>query len=215
MSWHWTGPGRGAFPGVGGLTMRSTMACRPALRAALSAPVGAPLPPRALMMLSSRAATNRGPTTISVPRIVAVNPPLARASAAALAAAAISSGASPCDSRAARSARIAGLLTTCACSGWARGTWITSIRNRSLFGSLSGVRSEHPASSLGERTGAEPQGTRSLGGGHPPGTQPDAPIGAGRRGRHIELRGGGAGGDDRADREHDELRSHWGLRCGG
>src|SRR5207245_2228723 len=84
----------------------------------------------------------------SVPGIVAVNRPLARASAAALAAAAISSGASPCDSRAARSARIAGLLTTRACSGWARGTWITSMRNSSLFGSLSGVSPEHPASSL-------------------------------------------------------------------
>jgi hypothetical protein len=99
MSWHCTGPGRGAFPGVGGLTIRSTMPCAAARSVALSAPVGAPLPPRAFTMLSSRAATKRGPSTISSPRMVAVKPPLARASAAALAAAAMSSGASPCDSR--------------------------------------------------------------------------------------------------------------------
>src|SRR3989454_5018060 len=64
MSWHCTGPGRGAFPGVGGLTIRSTMPCAVARKVALSAPVGAPVPPRALTILSSRAATKRGPSTI-------------------------------------------------------------------------------------------------------------------------------------------------------
>src|SRR5207245_822247 len=36
----------------------------------------------------------------------------------------------------------------------------------------------------------------------------DARIGAGRDGRHVVLRGCGAGGDDCADREQDRLRSH-------
>src|ERR1041384_454360 len=47
----------------------------------------------------------------------------------------------------ARPARISGLLITLACSGCARGTWITSIRNISAFGSWSGRSATQEADS--------------------------------------------------------------------
>jgi len=50
-----------------------------------------------------------------------------------------------------------GELTMCACSGWASGTWITSIRNRAELGFESSGALEQPASSLGDRTGADPE----------------------------------------------------------
>src|SRR5207244_9944801 len=87
----------------------------------------------------------------------AVKPPLARHSAAALAAAAMSSGVSPCLGGAVRPLKIRGELTMAACSGWASGTLMTWIRKRALFGFESGDAATQPGSSLGERTGAEPE----------------------------------------------------------
>ena len=49
-----------------------------------------------------------------------------------------------------------GELTIRACSGCASGTWITSIRNNVVLGFESTGAAEHPGSSLGERTGADP-----------------------------------------------------------
>src|SRR5882724_1814417 len=63
---------------------------------------------------------------------------------------------SPCRAGTARSLKIRGELTIRACSGCANGTWITSIRNSAEFGFESGGALEHPASSLGDRTGADP-----------------------------------------------------------
>ena len=105
------------------------MVCVLARNVALSAAVGAPLPPLALTTLSSVVLTNRGPSTISTPFTFAVNPPLARASAAVLAAAATSSGVSPCLVGSTRPWKIRGELTIRACSGAASGTRMTSIRN--------------------------------------------------------------------------------------
>ena len=85
-----------------------------------------------------------------------MNAPCARAAAMIESACAMSCAASGWLWGSARSARIAGLLTTRACSGCATGTWITSMRNSSLLGSLSGASAEHPASSLAGRTGAPP-----------------------------------------------------------
>ena len=50
-----------------------------------------------------------------------------------------------------------GELTTRDRSGAASGTWITSMRYSDELGSWSGGRREQPASSLGERTVAEPE----------------------------------------------------------
>ena len=49
-----------------------------------------------------------------------------------------------------------GELTIFAAAGLASGTWMTSMRNSAVFGSYVIGRPEHPGSSLGERTGAEP-----------------------------------------------------------
>src|SRR2546429_1028009 len=111
MSWHWVGPGGGPLPRGTGVTIRSTIAWALVRNTALSAAVGAPVPPRALTMLSSRNVTNRGPRTTSTPLRVAVNPPLARASAAAFAAAAMSSGASPWRAGAPRYRQLDGQFT--------------------------------------------------------------------------------------------------------
>src|SRR5438874_1106022 len=72
MSWHWVGPGGGPLPRGTGVTIRSTIAWALVRNTALSAAVGAPVPPRALTMLSSRNVTNRGPRTTSTPLRVAV-----------------------------------------------------------------------------------------------------------------------------------------------
>ena len=50
-----------------------------------------------------------------------------------------------------------GELTIAACSGAATGTLMTSIRKSELFGFESGDCRTHPGSSVGERTGAEPE----------------------------------------------------------
>src|SRR6059036_1685702 len=90
--------------------------------AALSAAVGAPLPPRALSTLSSIGLLHSAGRTYSISPTFAVKPPLARQSAACLAAAAMSSGVSPCLGGAVRPLKIRGELTMAACSGWASGT---------------------------------------------------------------------------------------------
>src|SRR6185437_8445964 len=56
-----------------------------------------------------------------------------------------------------RSLKMRGELTIAACSGFANGTLITSIRNSAEFGSSLGFMREQPASSLGERTPADPE----------------------------------------------------------
>ena len=50
-----------------------------------------------------------------------------------------------------------GVLTTAACSGWASGILMISMRMSAEFGSLSGAAVTHPGSSLGERTNDEPE----------------------------------------------------------
>ncbi len=77
--------------------------------------------------------------------------------AAKTAAAATSSGASPCRAGATRPVKIRGELTIAACSGRASGTLMTSIRNSAELGSFSGLASTHPGSSFGDRTPAEPE----------------------------------------------------------
>ena len=109
------------------------MSCRPTRSAALSAGLGAPLPPRAFMMLSSCWVMKPGKTIASRPLIVATNPPAARAESADRWAAAMSSGASPWRAGAARSLKMRGELTIAACSGWASGTRMTSMRNKAVL----------------------------------------------------------------------------------
>src|SRR5690348_17274557 len=125
---------------------------------ALSAAVGVrpALPPRALTTLSSIGLLHSAGRTNSISPIFAVNPPLARHSAASLAEAAMSSGISPCRGGAVRPLKMRGELTMAACSGCATGTLITSMRNRALLGFESGAAATQPGSSLGERTGADP-----------------------------------------------------------
>ena len=50
-----------------------------------------------------------------------------------------------------------GELTIVACSGWASGTRMTSMRKSAEFASSSGEVAAHPGSSLGERTPDEPE----------------------------------------------------------
>ena len=77
--------------------------------------------------------------------------------ALAAATSALSCGAEPCDSTAARSLKMRGELTIAACSGCASGTLMTSMRKRAVLGSCSGLAFEQPANSLGDRAGAEPE----------------------------------------------------------
>ena len=125
---------------------------------ALSAAVGVrpAVPPRALTTLSSIGLVQSAGRRNSISPIVAVNPPLARQSAAALAEAAMSSGVSPCRGGAVRPLKMRGEVTIAACSGWASGTLMTSMRKSAVFGFESGAAATQPGSSLGERTGADP-----------------------------------------------------------
>lgn len=92
------------------------MAARtPALSAAVGFPPGAP--PRALTTLSSMGLVHSAGRTNSISFIFAVKPPLARQAAASLAAAAMSSGVSPCLGGALRPLKMRGELTMAACSG--------------------------------------------------------------------------------------------------
>ena len=77
--------------------------------------------------------------TCSSPSIVAVKTPWALASSNAFLFRAMSSGASPCSGGFTRSLKIRGELTTSACSGWASGTLMTSIRNSAELGSLAAL----------------------------------------------------------------------------
>ena len=119
MSWHWVGPGPTPFlvPGGTALTSASTIPWSAPRSAVLSAPVGPPVPWRALTTLSSIGRTNPGPSTKSMPRTFAVKPPTARAESAARVAAAISSGVSACVAASVRSLKIRGELTMLASSG--------------------------------------------------------------------------------------------------
>ena len=92
----------------------------------------------------------------SIPSTVTVKPPFARHAAAAFAASSMSCGISGCDFASVRSLKIRAEFTIAACSGCASGTLMTSIRKRAEFGSWPGASVEQPASSLGERTPAEP-----------------------------------------------------------
>ena len=92
-----------------------------------------------------------------MPNTVTMNAPRARAASTIFLEAATSSGVSPCRAGAVRSLKMRGELTIAACSGCANGTLITSMRNSTVFGSLSGIPPTQPGSSVGERGGAEPE----------------------------------------------------------
>ncbi len=104
-------------------------------------------------MLSSRAALHRSGSTNGWPSTSAMKAPRARARSTS----AMSSGASPCRGGATRSLKIRGELTIAACSGWASGTRITSMRKSAVFGSSSSGAPEQPGNSSAGRTGAEPE----------------------------------------------------------
>ncbi len=86
-----------------------------------------------------------------------MNFPAALASAISLAAATLSAGVSPCAGGATRSSKMRGELTIAACSGWASGTLMTSMRNSAVLGSWVGIAAVQPGSSPGERTADEPE----------------------------------------------------------
>ncbi len=126
---------------------------------ALSAAVGLPpgAPPRALITPSSIGLVDSAGRTYSISPIFAVKPPLARQSAASLAAAAMSSGASPCLGGAVRPLKMRGAPTMAACSGCASGTLMTSMRKSALLGFESGGAATQPGSSAADRIGADPE----------------------------------------------------------
>ena len=139
MSWHCVGPRRAGRR----RSRRSSSAMMPgsaARSAALSAAVGAPVPPRALTMLSSIGCDElRRQHLLRRRKSSPTNPPRRLRVGDCLAFAAMSSGASPCAAGAVRSLKMRGELTIAACSGCASGTLITSMRKSAEFGSLSGV----------------------------------------------------------------------------
>ena len=69
----------------------------------------------------------------------------------------LSAGVSPWRRGAVRSLKIRGELTMAACSGWASGTLMTSIRNSAELGSFEGIPLVHPGSSFDDRTREEPE----------------------------------------------------------
>src|SRR3954451_13167949 len=154
MSWHWVGPLplSGCEP-----TKEATRAGSDWRNAVLSEAVGAPLPPRALTVLSSRAWAQCGFSTCSCPWKEITNPPFALASATFLAFSMLSAGPSPCLGGATRLSKIRGELTMAACSGCASGILMTSMRNQAELGSLVGIAATQPDSSLEDRTGEEPE----------------------------------------------------------
>ena len=155
MSWHCVGPAFG-FAG-GGPIIFAIIPGMAARTAALSAAVGSPVPPRAFTALSSIGLTKRDGSTCSSPKIVAVNPPFAFASATSLALSALSTSDSPCRAGFVRSLKMRGELTIAACSGCASGTLMTSMRKSAELGSSFGSALEQPGSSFGERTREEPE----------------------------------------------------------
>jgi hypothetical protein len=103
-----------------------------ARRAALSAPVAAPEPPRALTTLSNNDLLKLEGRTTSSPKMLAMKSPRARAARTS----SISACDAPCVAGAVRSLKMRGELTIAACSGCASGTLITSMRNFTEFGSF-------------------------------------------------------------------------------
>jgi hypothetical protein len=154
MSWHCVGPA--AVSGSSPTIIRASWgsAWR---RIALSAAVGAPVPPRDSTIWPSAIRASSSSSTISWSLTVKTNAPRAFASAISFAAVALSSGVSPCEGGATRLSKIRGELTIAACSGCATGTLITSIRNQAVFGSTFGIAALQPASSPGERTAEDPE----------------------------------------------------------
>ena len=159
MSWHCVGPGLVPSGLVGAVWLWYCLVISGSAwrRAALSAAVGAPLPPRASITWASRCSTVLFDSTYSSLSTWATNPPLALASATSFLCSAMSSGVSPCFGGSTRSWKIRGELTIAACSGCATGTLMTSIRNRAEFGSCDGIAATQPGSSLSERTCEEPE----------------------------------------------------------
>ncbi len=107
-------------------------------------------------MLSSIGVTNRLLTTRSWPNSRATYPPWARAESTTRLPSSISCCISPCCGGGASESKMRGELTIAASCGAASGTLMTSMRNSELFGFESGDCRTHPGSSVGERTGAEP-----------------------------------------------------------
>jgi hypothetical protein len=134
-----------------------TIPCSAPRSAALSAPVAAPLPPRALTTLSSMGRIICPGRGRSAPKIVAVKAPRALAAASAAALAAASSGVSPWRAGAVSPLKMRGEVTIAAAFGLASGTLMTSMRKSAEFGFWSGAWRTQPGSSLGERTLAEPE----------------------------------------------------------
>ncbi len=124
---------------------------------ALSWAVGGPLPWRYRTIWLRIESASSSARTCSSPSTVMMNFPAALASAISFASAALSAGVSPCAFGATRLSKIRGELTIAACSGWATGTLMTSMRNQAVLGSCDGIAAVHPASSLGERTADEPE----------------------------------------------------------
>src|ERR1041384_4707906 len=199
MSWHWVGPEPLGGPMLSRAPNRlSSMPWMFWRRAALSAAVASPVPPRALTMLSSIGLTNWSGSGRSAPNSVAVKAPLALASSSALAAAAMSSGASPWRGGATRSLKMCGEETTAAGSGGATGTLMTSMRKYAELGSAAfRLQPERGRSQLGvfpHRGHQGAGGASGAGGGRLLAAHLQRPRGAAapRRsaGRH---RGGGQG----------------------
>src|SRR5438876_1161455 len=218
MSWHWLGPGRTPFfmPGGGPPTIASTMPWIAPRSAALSAPVGAPLPCRALTMLSSLGWMNPGGSTYSVPCTSAVYPPCARAAAARHAL-----------SRHEQQVLVDGdVALRCGAEVPDLQPRLLRVRNVpdliAVVVPMDGVGAGErqvgvgdPGEFLGRprfRDYAQVPG--GFAGVHLSRAQADAPVGGGRRSGHIELRRGAGGEGQRDGRERQRQRRsfHCGLR---
>ena len=139
MSWHCVGARTSdrSFAAADPSSSRSSPGIA-ARSAALSAPVGLPVPPRAFTMLSSIGFVNCGGSTICLATDVGdeITARLARRSIAAM-----SSGAAPCDFGAVRSFEDARAVHDLrGLPGFASGTWMTSMRKSDEFGSCPGSR---------------------------------------------------------------------------
>jgi len=119
--------------------------------------VAAPLPPRLRTMLSSIGAVNCGGRTTGNPWNFTTYAPRACAASASRVAVAKSAGLAPCIGGSTKASKRRGRFTMLACSGWASGTRMISIRKRAEAVSCSGSADEHPASSSAGRTGAWPE----------------------------------------------------------
>src|SRR4029079_6859043 len=131
------------------LLIVSGMAAR---SAELSAPF-AVVRPCAFATLSSIGLVNCGGNTIALPMCSETS---SRRALAALIIAP-SSGAEPCVLGCVRSLKMRGELTIAACSGWASGLLMTSIRNSAELGFCSGIALTQPDISVGDRGGEEPE----------------------------------------------------------